>query len=588
MLLSALAAAALAPASALAMVAPRSDGALSPVLAELAKPAVRSKSPARQAAILSVAAEGPGGLLRQGGRVLVEVRFPQGAASSLASLREAGARIVAISRRYQTITAAVLPASLRALAGVAGVSAVGEIRSPLVAAVDCEGGSVISEGVTQLHAKAAREAFGVDGSGVTVGVLSDSFDQATTAETGATENEPIATHAANDIETGDLPGPANTCLGQEGAVNDVEDQATSADGEVFDEGRGMLQIVHDVAPGASLAFATAFKGEVSFAHNIEALASAGAKVIVDDVSYFEEPFFQDGPVAAAVNKVTSEGVTYLSAAGNNNLTDPAGNEIASWEAPAYRDSGTCPAAVTALKGFNGTHCMDFDPGAGTDPGFGIEVEPKATLTVDLQWDEPWFGVETDLDAFLLASGGQLIAQSYAENTGKGGSQKPSEIIQWKNESASPASVNLAINRYSGGASPRLKFALLENGAGVSETEYPQSNGGDVVGPTIYGHAGAASAISVAAERYTNNTAPERFSSRGPVTHYFGPVAGITEAAALNPPVTISKPDVTATDCGVTTFFAQLVASVWRFCGTSAAAPHAAGVAALMTEAAEGA
>ncbi len=74
-----------------------------------------------------------------------------------------------------------------------------------------------------------------------------------------------------------------------------------------------------------------------------------------------------------------------------------------------------------------------------------------------------------------------------------------------------------------------------------------------------------------------------------MTHYFGPVAGAAPAAAIVPQ-TISKPDLVATDCGVTTFFASFRPSegVWRFCGTSAAAPHAAAVAALMRQANPGA
>ena len=59
----------------------------------------------------------------------------------------------------------------------------------------------------------------------------------------------------------------------------------------------MLQIVHDIAPGASLSFATAFLGEASFASNIHALANAGADIIGDDIIYFNEPFYQDGLVA---------------------------------------------------------------------------------------------------------------------------------------------------------------------------------------------------------------------------------------------------------------------------------------------------
>ena len=85
----------------------------------------------------------------------------------------------------------------------------------------------------------------------------------------------------------------------------------------------MLQIVHDVAPGASLAFYTAENSEADFANGIGQLAAsvesggAGAKVIVDDVGYFDEPFYQDGVVAQAIDAVVAQGVAYFSAAGND-------------------------------------------------------------------------------------------------------------------------------------------------------------------------------------------------------------------------------------------------------------------------------
>jgi hypothetical protein len=110
-----------------------------------------------------------------------------------------------------------------------------------------------------------------------------------------------------------------------------------------------------------------------------------------------------------------------------------------------------------------------------------------------------------------------------------------------------------------------------------------------VGPTVYGHAGAAAAITLGAVRFNKSTEPEFYSSRGPVTHYFGPVEGIAPAPPLGSPELISKPDAAATDCGRTTFFAvQTMPGIWRFCGTSAAAPHAAGIAALAIEAKGGA
>jgi hypothetical protein len=304
----------------------------------------------------------------------------------------------------------------------------------------------------------------------------------------------------------------------------------------------------------------------------------------------------------AVNEVAGAGVSYFSAAGNDNLIDGAGHAIASWEAPAFRDSGSCPAQLLAISGFGDGHCMDFDPdAAGADDAFGLTVEADETLTVDLQWAEPWNGVDADLDAFLLDGAGKPLEAQGAIVSGSEDNidgQRPVEILQWENDTGGPADVQLAINRCSGAcnplasssATPRLKFVLLQNGGGVTETEYPQSAGGDTVGPTVFGHSGAEGAIGVGAVRYDTGIQPERYSSRGPVRHYFGPVTGPGVAAASGER-TIAKPDLAATDCGVTTFFYRRTPTQqppFRFCGTSAAAPHAAAVAALLRQANPGA
>ena len=76
------------------------------------------------------------------------------------------------------------------------------------------------------------------------------------------------------------------------------------------------------------------------------------------------------------------------------------------------------------------------------------------------------------------------------------------------------------------------------------------------GPAIFGHNGTGAGMSVAAVPFSNSGAIEEYSSRGPVTHYFGPVIGTTPAAPLASPQVLAKPDIAATDGGATTFFAQ--------------------------------
>ena len=594
----ALLASALTPAFAQAELGPPGNPELSWRLSELVKPAVRTAPHHVQDARLSLPRSGPGRLVRHGNRVMVNVRFAQGfdPTGGAGELAAAGAEVVHVSGEYRTVAAFSPPGLLPRLGALAGVEGVNPVLAPIVSASSCHG-LVTSEGDTQLAAASARNAFNVEGTGVTVGILSDSFD---------TSSESTTT-AADDVASGDLPGAANPC-DRSDPVEVLQD-FTDPEEPTIDEGRAMAQIVHDLAPGADLAFATAYPTELAFAENIRRLASppqaggADAEVLVDDIAYLEEPFFQDGPVGAAVEEVTDAGVSYFSAAGNDNLADEEGNDIASWETPEFRDTTACPAELTAVT--ESEACLDFDPSeGGEDPTFGITVEPDETLTVDMQWAEPRFGVEADLDVFLLDEedkpipGGTcaLLVTGSCDNNiagSVGSTEQPVEIFGWENETSEPKEVRLAINRCFGSCNefanpavkPRIKFALLENGSGVSETEYPESSEGDVVGPTIFGHAGTPGAISVGAVPFNNGGEVEPYSSHGPVTYYFGSATAGPPASPLAEPLEITKPDLVATDCGLTTFFFPTqTPGINRFCGTSAAAPHAAAVAALMREA----
>ncbi|TMC47140.1 MAG: hypothetical protein E6J26_11625 [Chloroflexi bacterium] len=117
---------------------------------------------------------------------------------------------------------------------------------------------------------------------------------------------------------------------------------------------------------------------------------------------------------------------------------------------------------------------------------------------------------------------------------------------------------------------------------LTAVEHNTSSGGDTIGPTIAGHSASLYDLSVAAAPYFSLTTPETFSSRGPARHYFGPVVNTIPAPAIATQF-IQQPDFTATDGGCTTFFGGFSGGCYRFFGTSAAAPHAAAVGALIKE-----
>jgi hypothetical protein len=537
---------------------------LSNRLALLATPAVRSASPDDRARRLGLPARGPGSLLRSGSDVVVRVRAASLADDTLRTLRQAGGRVLDVDGALRTVTVAVPPSALDALAQAPGVKAVTPELAPLTssagtsAAPDCHGAAT-SEADQQLHAADARQAYGVTGAGVKVGVISDSFDSDAQA----------ATHAAGDVQSGDLPGAGNPC----GRLTPV-DVRDDAGGE--DEGRAMAQVVHDLAPGASLAFAPA-SPENAFADRISDLADAGADVIVDDITFLDEPYFQEGPPAVAADQAAAAGIPYYSSAANNNLI-VNNKDRASYEASSFR-----PTACPTLQVAGEESCMNFaaqgSPPQNAQP---FVIAPGGTLKVDFQWAEPWFGVGTDLDLFLLDGNQNPIAgaQSAEDNVSSG---IPFEFMSITNRSQTPQVLYLVIAKYTGD-NPRLKWNLLQPRGNVIGV--PAVAPGDITGPSIFGHNGAEGAMSVAAVPYDNSQQVETFSSRGPVTHYFGPVTSATPAAPLGAPQALAKPDIAATDGAATTFFAEdFGGGTWRFYGTSEAAPHAAAVAALEMEAA---
>jgi subtilisin family serine protease len=346
----------------------------------------------------------------------------------------------------------------------------------------------------------------------------------------------------------------------------------------------MMQIIHDVAPGASQAFHTAFTGVAGFAQGIRDLANAGAKVIVDDVIYFAEPMFQDGPIAQAANDVArNQDAAYFTSAGNNGRN--------SYES-AFQPSGESGVLNTEAE------LHDF---GGGDTGQRITIPDGDSVRIALQWTDPYAslggpGADSDLDIFLTDQAGNVVARSDFDNI----EGDPFEFLEFTNDGSIDADndgtpdsqFEIGIELFEGPAPELFKYVYFPSGdVAIAEYEMQSQT------PTLYGHANAEDAMAVGAvfwfatpefdDRFTNPFEINGYSSRGGVPIHFTP-----EGTPLGTPVTRNKPDMVGPDGTNTTFFGQELNDgpdgdsgdgFPNFFGTSAAAPHVAAVAALMLE-----
>jgi len=440
-------------------------------------------------------------------------------------------------------------------------------------------GTVQTQGDRSMRTDTVRQRFGIDGRGVRVGVMSDSYN---CLEGPFEEGAPFTT-AEQDIANDDLPDDVVV-------LKDLADEPSS---DCADEGRGMMQLIHDVAPGASLAFYTAFESAEDFAFGIGALADAGANVIVDDVIYFAEPMFLDGPIALAADAAARAGSAYFSSAGNDARQ--------SYES-RFRNSGAA--------GVGGQPLHDFDSAGGVDPLQSMTATAGSVSLLSFQWDQPFFSVSggngsaSDVDVYWLDEAGapievctddpeQLVCQIPGIDANVGADALEIPILL--NLTEDDIQVSLAIELFSGPAPRLMKYVYFDLDAGVLLL-----NEFDTQSSTAYGHANAALAEAVGAAPFYNTeefgqnkpecraACLENFSSAGGV-----PILFDRNGKRLRFPHIRLKPGVTGPDGGdTTTFFFDLADPIPgtdepngnpNFFGTSASAPHVAALGALMLD-----
>jgi hypothetical protein len=504
-------------------------------------------------------------------------------------------------------------------------AATAEVHSIRAAMSHTRTGAVTSQGDFVQHSLLVRTANpSLTGTGVTVGVLSDSFDcyavyaanNVSASGAAGYANNGFTADYATDISTGALPSGVKV-------IEEAESGATGNGGcmnygsptqlPFSDEGRAILQIVHDVAPGAGLAFYTAENSEADFASGIGKLAAsvasggAGAKVIADDVGYFDEPIFQDGIVAQAIDTVEALGVAYFSAAGNDGTL-------------AYDNTAPKFSTVSTTAPNSGESLLNFDAsGLTTTTSLPVTIAPLIPgeyLAIVVEWDQPYVtgapnsgGATSRLDLCITGASGSDQLIDYAGNTATCSGPNALGVDSYQvmivgnpaNATGNTASetLNIQLGLADGTTAPgHIKVLVEDDGAGSTINAF-QTNS-----PTLQGHPGAAGAAAVGAAFFLNTpacgTTPALLESYSSAAG--SPILFNSSGTRLASPLVRQKPDFVGPDGVNNTFLGftfasanppindnstvsgcQNYANYPNFFGTSAATPHAASIAALMLQ-----
>ena len=401
-------------------------------------------------------------------------------------------------------------------------------------------GAVNSAGDHQLLADSARSMFytngaDINGSPVKVGVISNGMQYYTISQ-----------------QSGDLPYNNFGWVTVNGAAG------TNFIGS---EGTAMMEIVHDLAPGAGLYFGgvgkyinsnndTVSTTPLDMANTITTLStSANCKVMVDDMGWlYGEPWFEDYDISQAISNFQSNGGTYVSAAGNNAQNIYSG--------------------MPSIKSGGNKNWVLF---TSSDTALTFTLSNYKSFLIALQWDDAWGNASDDYNLYLYSNNWNLVDSSTNIQSGPG--SYPQEWFRLTSSNYLNATFHVMVNynNYSIGRTLKnIKVLILpQDGNPNAQPSFTLTNGSST--GQIYGHSAAPNVISVAAYSASNQNSIESFSSRGPSLMFTS--GNPANESNRNTPV------VTATD-GVETYVGQQGNFEDPFYGTSAAAPHVAAIAAL--------
>ncbi|HEY6749424.1 MAG TPA: S8 family serine peptidase [Mycobacteriales bacterium] len=452
--------------------------------------------------------------------------------------------------------------ALDAVAALPWVAAVRPVTKP-----QTDAGPVTSEGVA-LHRADKAQRLGLTGRGQRVGAMSDGV-----------------TSLAESVAKGELPADVQVLDPGDG-----------------DEGTGMLEIVHDTAPGAKLLFTGTGETLEDHVGGLRALAAAGAGLITEDLAFDDEPAFQQGLAASTAEALARSGVWFSSSAGN----------LGARHTPRVAAVGTGRTPDDITDAAFGTACGPVPHNTvavagGTDNAFDLRLGQNGLILATLQWSEPRAiyptpgqGGFTDVNLYLLDQSGRCLAVSNATQANGVGDTIEQVLYDSAELGTGIHALKLVVDvagTSSAVAPPTIDLRWRTALAGSAATDTP-SRSGSLNPDSNYLYAATSAGAADAGLSTDPKTVPlETFSAGGPVqvgstTVCPGGAAGPCTGVAGPRFRTAIAPTWTAAD-GVSisgsggfpdpSVCPSAVTGVCQFFGTSAAAPSATGVAALVRQ-----
>jgi hypothetical protein len=475
------------------------------------------------------------------GRIQIDVTYDCSSAPSAQMLTAAGF-MPDVSIRLPPLCTSEGWAAASALPAIAALPGVQRVDAPRYALPRSPPTPVATSGTREsIHSQVAYN--GIDGNGASI-MRADQFVAQTTVDgAGVTVGVQSGGVASLAVIQGRGELPAVQVVGINGA---------SLPG---DEGTALLEEIHAVAPEAGLAFCDSTT-YVEYLSCLDDLIRAGASILVDDLDFPPDDLMSSNSSdAQAIEQLLAQNPNVL-------LLTSAGNSNGSYWEGSYAPVTTAAAALAPLS-CNGQTDTLVEAFGGTAEQ-RLTVSASSYVPIALAWADPAGSNSSNFDLYWSSDADSSQSGCFSASSVSG-------PILVETLPLLAGTYTLRIGTPDASLSGKL-LKLWIGGDGLTSISAPTP--GSVTAPQAF----AAGVVRVGAVNGSDGIGSgiESFSSLGPLTVVFPTVQHIQVP-------TLVAPDGVRVDAAGTQFQGYLFPD-GNFYGTSASAPNAAAVAALLRSA----